>query len=322
MATLGREQSGWHLCHSGWALLILWGSVCSPKHEPIVLPPPPITDSQQVSRQKTIDPVRVEVPRAITINTYFDFMDSLVLRHAIDTAYGLGEYLLVHANPWILDSLRATDYYTLKSKGIYQPDQRTSVILQKGAHLIIPDTSVRRQIRERLQTTTVDVNIPEFTLRLIQLGDTILRCRVRVGRFAVEFLPVVGHDVNLQTPIGRGEIVRIERNPLFINPDNGIPTRRTKRDDGRYTAMPRIPCLEPAINGIRHGSLIHATTNIQTLGMAYSHGCIGTSEPDAWMIYYNAPLGTRVLFRYDLKIRDQTGKMVALRDIYKKRRRE
>lgn len=55
--------------------------------------------------------------------------------------------------------------------------------------------------------------------------------------------------------------------------------------------------LEPAIDGIRIGQLIHLTTNLATLGKLSSNGCIGLRESDAWMVYYYAPLGTKVLFR-------------------------
>ena len=38
------------------------------------------------------------------------------------------------------------------------------------------------------------------------------------------------------------------------------------------------------------------------MGFPYSNRCVGTSEADAWMIYYNAPIGTPVIFQYDLQI--------------------
>lgn len=41
----------------------------------------------------------------------------------------------------------------------------------------------------------------------------------------------------------------------------GIKYDSTCRDDGNYTKMPVIPWLEPSINGIRYGAMIHPTTN-------------------------------------------------------------
>jgi L,D-transpeptidase catalytic domain len=122
--------------------------------------------------------------------------------------------------------------------------------------------------------------------------------------------------VDLRTPIGKGEIVKIERIPVYRNPETGERYELTRRDDGRTTKMPIIPSLEPAINGIRPGKVIHATTNPQSLGKAYSHGCIGMTEANAWTIYYSAPLRTKVIYRYDLKIRDIHGDTVRLKDIY------
>lgn len=80
--------------------------------------------------------------------------------------------------------------------------------------------------------------------------------------------------------------------------------------------MPIIPWIEPSINGIRYGALIHPTTNPETLGKAYSHGCVGTTEQDAWFIYYNAPIGTPVFFRYDLTVIQPSGDILFLKDIY------
>ena len=80
--------------------------------------------------------------------------------------------------------------------------------------------------------------------------------------------------------------------------------------------MPQIPWLEPAIGERRLGSLIHPTTNPKTLGKAYSNGCVGTSERDAWIIYDHAPVETKVNFRYDLEVQNEEGKAIQLKDIY------
>src|SRR5690606_4815866 len=106
------------------------------------------------------------------------------------------------------------------------------------------------------------------------------------------------------------------RDPWFINPVTGKRYFATQRDDGKYTLMPQIPWLEPAITGIRYGSLIHPTSNPNTLGKAYSNGCVGTAEGAAWIIYYHAPVGTKVSFRYDVTVTDEKGDTLQLKDIY------
>ena len=61
---------------------------------------------------------------------------------------------------------------------------------------------------------------------------------------------------------------------------------------------------------------IHPTTNPVTLGKASTNGCIGTSEADAWIVYYYAPVGTPVNIRYDLNVQDDNNGPLVLDDIY------
>lgn len=259
----------------------------------------------------------IEVGYDVKVKKYFRFMDSVIA--AADTValgYKPDEYILVHANPWIIDTLQSFDYYRLMERGIFVYDQTQLVVLKKGIKLIMPDSIWAASIRQKLKETVLDINIPEFTLRIFQYGKKVLECKVRVGRDADEYLQVVGKSVNLKTPIGKGEIVRISREPYYVNPRTGKKYDKTRRDDGKYTMMPIIPWIEPSINGIRYGAMIHPTTNPETLGKAYSHGCVGTTEHDAWFIYYNAPMGTPVIFRYDLLVIQPGGDTLFLKDIY------
>jgi hypothetical protein len=279
----------------------------------------PFNSVERVSRDSQIPQHRksyLHVGHDVRVRRYFSFMDSVVA--AVDTSlhYKINEHVLVQANPWILDSLKATDYYVRKSKGIFQEDQARELILHKGDSLWIPDSVAVILIQAKLASTVFDLNIPEFRIRLLQEGDTILSCRARVGKNAIQFLKLAGREVNLRTPIGKGKIVRIARVPYQLNPETGKLYEGTHRDDGGYTKMPVIPWLEPEINGVRYGDMIHPTTNPATLGKAFSHGCVGTSESDAWTIYYNCPVGTRVRFRYDLKIANEKGDTIRLKDIY------
>ncbi|MBT8234910.1 MAG: hypothetical protein KJO04_01850, partial [Bacteroidia bacterium] len=50
-------------------------------------------------------------PRDVVIGDYFPFMDSLISEYQAILPYALSEHLLVHANPWIIDTLANTDYY-------------------------------------------------------------------------------------------------------------------------------------------------------------------------------------------------------------------
>lgn len=256
------------------------------------------------------------VPKDITVKQYFHFLDSIVAVYDTLVSYPLSEHLLVRANPWIIDTLANTDYYRQKSRGIFIYDQRDMKVLNKGDTLRIPDDAAAAEIHDRLSKTVIDVNIPEFRLRIIERDTVKYIFPVRVGRNEIKYLKTAKRTVSLQTPIGEGEIVRIERNPIFVNPVNGERYTTTQRDDDQYTMMPQIPWLEPSIDGRRLGSLIHPTTNPKTLGKAYSNGCVGTAEGDAWIIYYHSPIGTKVNFRYDLEVADEHGNIIELKDIY------
>jgi len=250
----------------------------------------------------------------VTSKRYFKVLDSLVIA-ALSRGHAIDEYALIHANSWILDTLRSFDYYNLTEKGRFVYDPTSLLVIKAGDSLGIPDSLHVVAIQNRLKKTVIDVNIPAFRLHLIQGPDTLVNSLVRVGKNAQVYLEVIHRKADLKTPVGVGEIVRIAREPLYINPRDGKRYEGTTRDDGQYTAMPIIPWIEPSINGIRYGAMIHPTTNRATLGKAYSHGCVGTREDDAWTIYYNSPLGTKVNFRYDLKEYDN-GDSLQYPDIY------
>lgn len=259
---------------------------------------------------------RICVGYPVTIGRYFEYMDSLV--QVLDTLvpYPLTEHLVVRSNPWLIDSLAETDYYRQMARGVFVYDQKKMVILQPGDTLGVPDSTLAQQLTAEMEATTIEVNIPEYTLRILSRGDTLYRFPVRVGQYKTKYLAMAGKTVSLQTDTGVGKVVRLNKNPSWVNPADNKPYYETNRDDHQRTACPRIPWIEPALNGQRYGDLIHPTTNPKTLGKAYSNGCIGLKEADSWYVYYHAPLGTRVVFRYDLTGISEQGDTVRLKDIY------
>jgi len=300
---------------------LLWAGCDRPVPSPEARPSeaPPIAEIKEEEV-----PVRglytAPFPHDVRMEDYYRTVDSLVAKYCASVAENLDEHVLILANPRIIDTLASFDYYRRMEQGDFIADQRKCIVLHRGDSLLIPDSLMTAEIRQRLASTVLDLNIPEYRLRILEGTDTLYSFLVRVGRNEQKYLETAGHVVNLKTRPGKGRIVRIERNPYFVNPATGKRYKGTTRDDGRYTNMPLIPWIEPTANGIRHGQLIHPTTNESTLGKAYSHGCIGVSEADMWRIYYHAPVGTAVNFRYDLHVKDAHGDSVLLKDIYPQRR--
>ena len=260
-----------------------------------------------------------QVNREVTIRNYFEFLDTIVRYYDDLVSYPIHEHLLVRANPWLLDRLIATDYYLLMEQDSFIYDPQSIIILQPGDSLKIPGVKKVDELLEQLSLTTIDINIPEFRLRILEDDKVLYSFPVRVGRNEKKYLAMAGRKVDLRTHTGRGEVVRINKNPLFINPSDNRRYEVTRRDDGKLTKLPRVPWIELELDGRRYGQLIHPTTNSVTLGKAYSNGCIGTSEYAGWVIYYHAPIGTKVEVRYELEIVNEVGDTLLLEDIYPKR---
>ncbi|MFI0431065.1 L,D-transpeptidase [Mariniflexile sp. HMF6888] len=259
-------------------------------------------------------PILVE--KNITVSNYFKYIDSLVIKYDSITPFKLTEHLLVRSNPWIIDTLQNTDYYRMIDRDSFIYDQKKMIVLPKGAMIIIPDSINAKKLITAFNHTLIDINIPEFKLRIYEDSKQLYEFPIRVGRNEKKYLAMAGRTMDLKTKTGKGFIVSHIRNPDYYNPVDGRRYYTTKRDDQKITKLPQIPFLETEINGIRYGQLIHPTTNPVTLGKAYSNGCIGTKEADAWVIYYYAPIGTKIDIRYDLQIIDSFGKNILLKNIY------
>ncbi len=258
----------------------------------------------------------IVIDRDIIVREYFQFVDSLVNKYDTLTSYKLTEHLLVRANPWIIDSLSHTDYYHMKQCGKFIYDQKEIIILPKNNIVVIPSEERAKLLSEVFKQTRIDINIPEYKLRIYE--DSVIKHEftVRVGKDESKYLEMSGRTQDLRTKHGKGIIVNHVKNPRYINPVNNHEYVVTKRDDDSITRLPQIPFIETEINGVKYGQLIHPTTNPVTLGKPSSNGCIGTKEGDAWIIYYHAPINTRIVIRYDLSILDTKGQRLKLKDIY------
>ncbi len=258
----------------------------------------------------------VLIHKAITVENYFQFMDSLVKKYDSLTPYKLTEHLLVRGNLWIMDTLQNTDYYRMKVRDSFVYNQKKMIALPVGNLIRIPDSIQGNKLLSSLKATRIDINIPEFKLRIYEDSIQLYEFPVRVGRNEKKYLEMSGRVQDLKTKTGEGIIIKHVCNPRYVNPVNNYEYFVTNRDDKSVTKLPQIPFIETEINGVRNGQLIHPTTNPVSLGKAYSNGCIGTRESDAWVIYYYAPILTHIKIRYDLKVLNKEGDSIILNDIY------
>ena len=261
-------------------------------------------------------PKTVQVERDIPIKHYFEYVDSIVGEYYNYSSKRLTEHVLVRFNPWIIDTLANTDYYKLIERDSFVYNQKEMIVLKKGSQLFIPDSLQVNSFINRFSKTLIDVNIPEYKLRIYEDSIQLYEFDVRVGRNQKKYLKFGDRITDLRTKTGTGSIVAHVCNPDYYNPSDGHRYYVTRRDDEKITSLPQIPFIETEINGIRNGQLIHPTTNPATLNKAYSNGCIGTKESDAWIIYYHAPIGTKINIRYNLRVKDSLGNTITLKDIY------
>jgi len=84
-----------------------------------------VIKTKKTTELNTIHPIPIQkiyINRIITIENYFDFIDSLVKASDTFLNYPLSEHVLVRANPWIIDTLSNTDYYTMMKKDSFVYD--------------------------------------------------------------------------------------------------------------------------------------------------------------------------------------------------------
>lgn len=286
------------------------------KEAPNINPPSTEKEVASISTVKIDTPLfKVILENDLSVNEYFEFIKELIVQYDSLVPYNLNEYLLVHANAWVIDSFAQTDYYFQIKKGIFIYNQKQQIVLHTNDTLLIPNEKTADHLQQKINSYLIDINIPEYKLRILERDSIIHTFPIRVGQVGKRYMDMAKREVDMKTKSGVGTIVEINRNPRWQNPVDGHEYKTTLRDDLQRTLVPRIPFLITEINGHRWGQLIHPTTNPETLGKAYSNGCIGTKEGDAWIIYFYAPIGTKIIIRYDLEI-DEKGEKIMLQDIY------
>lgn len=256
------------------------------------------------------------VEKDIAVKNFFRAMETIANKYSDSLQYKLNLYQLVNHNSWIIDSLCHTSYYWLKERGIKETNQKERVVIKKGSVLMLPTQKEAEILASRLSANKILVNIPEFKLRIFHEDLLIFDCPVRVGRNESKYLKSIDKYMDLRTRKGKGFVYNTEHNPVWINPTDGKKYYDTKRDDGVVTKMPITPSITNWLDGYVSGQLIHATTNHETLGKAYSNGCIGTAEEDIWRIFFYCPPGTKVEIIYDLELGSDGSTL--LPDIYDK----
>lgn len=154
----------------------------------------------------------------VNIGCFFEYMDTLVKRYDSLVPYTISEHLIVWANPWIIDTLEGTDYYRMKEKGIFVYDQQALYVLKEGDTIFIPNGEKANRLLEEQKQIVIDLNIPEFTLRILSGNDTLYTFPIRVGQNKSRFLAMSNRQTDLRTAIGVGTIVRINKDPRYITP--------------------------------------------------------------------------------------------------------
>lgn len=258
----------------------------------------------------------IRISDTVVIGDYFNYMDSLVSAYDTLTNYKFTEHLLVRANPWVIDTLANTDYYRMTQRDSFVYDQKKMIVFKPSDSLVLPDSLQAKAILESFMTTRIDINLPEYKLRIYQDSTLLFTFPIRIGQNKAKYLKMGNRITDLRTKIGSGKIIDHKKDPKFYNPVDGKQFHLTKRDDGKTTLMPKIPWIETEINAVRNGQLIHPTTNPITLEKAYSNGCIGVKEYDAWIIYYYSPIDTKINIYYNLETIGPEGGYLMLDDVY------
>ncbi len=139
-----------------------------------------------ISRQEVetvqYSPIIVQVERDVPIKYYFEYIDSIISQNYKFSSYKLSEHVLVRHNPWIIDTLSNTYYYKMIEKDSFVYNQKEMIVLKKGSKIAIPDSAQVDTIINSFEKTLIDVNIPEYKLRIYEDSILLHEFEVRVGK--------------------------------------------------------------------------------------------------------------------------------------------
>ena len=83
--------------------------------------------NKDITKPYSLSPIAID--KSVTIETYFQFIDSIVQKYAALTSYNLTEHLLVRANPWIIENLKNTDYYIIEIDRLIEGKEKDLLVI-------------------------------------------------------------------------------------------------------------------------------------------------------------------------------------------------
>ncbi len=191
---------------------------------------------------------------------------------------------------------------------------------------IFPYTSSKvktlfKNIKNR-QKQKLDLNTPPYIIINIPSYEMFLHNRGKNSKYNIR----IGKP-SKPTDLGNGIIVQKIVNPVFrytIGEQAGeIITKSRIYDTPNGKLLKIIPMpyekmrsLEPMINGKRNGQMIHSTTNSETIGFAWSSGCVGLNIDDMLELYPKVNLYTKISVKYEV-IKYTPKTIILYQDIYK-----
>ena len=151
----------------------------------------------------------------------------------------------------------------------------------------------------------IEINIPEFALRVYQGGAVVRTFPVGVGR------------PGFPTPVGEYKVINRMENPTWENPylKEGAVRIKAGTDNPLGTRWLGF------YNDGRGEYGIHGTDNPSSVGKASSHGCIRMKIKDAESVFSLVEMGAPVSTTYRLYQLEQKGSTVVLKsfpDLYRR----
>ncbi len=141
----------------------------------------------------------------------------------------------------------------------------------------------------------VEINIPEFTLRVFRDDEVIRTFPVGVGR------------PGFPTPVGSFRVISKVEHPVWENPYLGPGVKRigAGAENPLGTRWIGFHATEQGEYGM------HGTDSPETVGKLSSHGCIRMRIPDAEALYQLVSVGTPVRITYEThRLESRDGQLI------------